>query len=108
LKNPLDVSSIFYSVHWSPNSSAKHFTISNVFASNRIKNCRSAFNGSYSETSRKQYLTFVNVFSKDKEKHPESADYYVFYGYAPGYVTHETDKTCSTIEDRYNYADYKD
>lgn len=92
---------------WAGASSTNRFQLSGVFASNKITNCSSAFNGSYSETTRNQYIQFTKMFSTDKTIHPESADDHVFYGYTSGaYVIHETEKTCSTLEARKNYKYY--
>lgn len=105
LKKELEVEGIFFAVTWSGGTSANHFLISGVFATNRTIACRSAFSGNY-EGTRKQYITFSNVFNRDPNKHPSSADYYVFYGYEQGYVTHESSPTCSTLAGRYNYSFY--
>lgn len=107
LKGFLNVSSIFYGCMWAGASSTNRFQLSGVFASNKITNCSSAFNGSYSEATRNQYIQFTKMFSTDKTIHPESADDHVFYGYTSGtYVIHETEKTCSTLEARKNYKYY--
>lgn len=106
LRGYLDIEAIFYGCHWRGGTSSNRFQLNGVFSSNKITNARSAFNGSYSTDTRQQYVQFNNMFSKNKQIHPESADYYVFYGYQSGYAVHETTKTCSQLASRKNYEYY--
>ena len=113
LKGNLNVEGIFYACMWIGGTSSNKFQLSGVFTSNKIANCKSAFDGSYNEETRNQYIQFNNMFSTVRAMHPESADEKVFYGYTKGpngneslYVTHENPKTCSTIPGKKNYDYY--
>ena len=112
--NKLIVDNIFYGAHWvlptGTQSGNNKFELFDVFANNRIDSCKNAFDGSYSESSQKQYISFSNMFSKDNAKHPSSADGRVFYGYySSAYVTHESagNRTCGRNDPTDSQQNYK-
>lgn len=106
LKGALNVESIFYGVTWSGGTQQEPFELSGVFGSNKIQNCKSAFNA---YENRNQYVRFTSMFIptlEDPTSHPPAADETVFYGYRQGYAIHEVNKTCSQDPDKRNYAYY--
>ena len=107
LKGYLNLESVFFACMWRGGTSTSKFQLTGIFASNKVTNCASAFEGSYSDATRNQYVQFNDIFSTDKTMHPESADNKVFYGYASGNnCTHEARPTCSLLAAKKNYLFY--
>lgn len=112
LKGILNVNGIFYATYWKlpvgTQGRNNKFLLSNVFATNRVSNCKSAFDVSYTEDHGKQYVRFESMFSKDNSKHPANADGKVFYGYySTDYVEHESPHTCGRSDPTDNQQNYK-
>lgn len=111
LRNSLNVSYIFSNCRWVGGTQGSPFTLSGVFAQNKISSAYAAFvvgtpGNLNSGGDRAQYVSFSNMFSTNTSDHNYGNDWYVFYGWEHGYVTHESSPTVSTIASRYNYTEH--
>lgn len=75
--------------------------VANAYGAFAQSNMKSTPNETRDNVSR-QYVAFNNVFGKSTNNN----EYYVFDGYNPNTVTHESPRTVSTATSRHNYRTF--